>query len=40
MGPSHGSEVAPEPQPLEKKPGARDPLGSSCDPLSDLKLLF
>ena len=23
-----------------KKPGARDPLGSSCDPLSDLKLLF
>ena len=40
MGPSHGSEVALEPQPLEKTPGARDPLDYSCEPLSDLKLLF
>ena len=37
---THSSEVAPEPQPRERQPGAMDPLDYSCEPLSDLKLLF
>ena len=40
MATPHSSEEAPEPQPLEKQPGAMNPLDYSWEPLSDPKLLF
>ena len=40
MGALHLSEEAPEPQHLNRKTGATDPLNYSCEPHFDLKLLL